>query len=44
MKKTTTAKKLALHTKTIRVLTANESSHVVGGFIMKDTIIVPTGR
>ena len=43
MKKTTT-KKLSVRTQTIRVLTANESSGVVGGFIMQDTVIVPTGR
>lgn len=51
MKKTTT-KKLSLRTQTIRVLTSSELGCVVGGilqpapqgFIMQDTVIVPTGR
>jgi hypothetical protein len=41
MKKTST-KKLSLHTQTIRALTPKEVSAVAGGgFIMKDTVIIP---
>lgn len=50
--KKTTAHKLPLRTQTIRVLSADVLEQVVGGtlqpivqgFIMKDTIIIPTGR
>ena len=37
-----TPRKLALRPQTIRLLTDDALSHVAGGFIMKDTIIVRT--
>ncbi len=51
MKKTPT-KKLSFRTQTIRVLSSSELTGVVGGvlqqdpqgFIMQDTVIIPTGR
>lgn len=42
MKKTT--RKLALRTETIRSLTHEALTDVVGGFLMKDTIIIRTGN
>lgn len=36
--------KLALRPQTLRVLTAEDRGRVAGGFIMQDTIIVPTSR
>lgn len=38
------SRKLVLRTQTIRALTPQALSGVVGGFIMQDTIIIPPPR